>query len=388
MTMTIEKKALAPIPLLSLAKQHKKLARELKKAVGAVLDSGAFIMGPNVRAFEQEFAQALSLPRVLGVDSGTSALELALKACGVGPGDEVIVPTFTFIATATAVSVVGGTPVMADIDWRTMTLPVNEVRRKITPKTKAIVPVHLFGQPADLDPILALAKEKGLRVVEDAAQAHLAKYKGRAVGSLGDVACFSFYPSKNLGAAGDAGCLSVGSADLERPLEELRNCGREIGQAYRHARIGYNCRLDEMQAAVLRVKLAHLREWSDKRRELAAYYNEKLKKLPLTLPPHDEDGSQPTFHLYVIRSDRRDALAAHLKEQGIGSGVYYPIPVHRQPAYAALALRDADFPNAERACREALALPMYPELSRSEAARVVKAVQSFFKAEKAKAPKS
>jgi dTDP-4-amino-4,6-dideoxygalactose transaminase len=380
MTMTtVEKKPLAPIPLLSLAKQHKALARELKKAVGAVLDSGVFIMGPNVRAFEQEFAALCSLPRVLGVDSGTSALELALKACGVGPGDEVIVPTFTFIATATAVSVVGGTPVMCDIDWATMTLSVEDARKKITAKTKAIVPVHLFGQPADMDALAALAKEKGLKVVEDAAQAHLALYKGRPIGGLGDVSCFSFYPSKNIGAAGDAGALAVANESLLRPLEELRNCGREVGQAYRHARVGYNCRLDEMQAAVLRVKLAHLKEWTEKRRALAAYYDKNLKRLPLTLPPSADGQTSGSYHLYVIRSDRRDALAAHLKEQGIGTGVYYPIPVHRQPAYASLGLRDEDFPNAERACREALALPMYPELSRSEASRVVKAVKSFFK---------
>jgi dTDP-4-amino-4,6-dideoxygalactose transaminase len=381
-TMTSTKKTPTPIPLMSLAKQHKALSRELKRAVGEVLDSGVFIMGPQVRAFEQEFAQALGLPRVLGVDSGTSALELALKACGVGPGDEVIVPTFTFIATATAVSFTGATPVMADVDWRTMTLTAEEVRKKLTPKTKAVVPVHLFGQPADMDPLIGLAKERGLRLVEDCAQSHLAKYKGRPAGALGDVSCFSFYPSKNMGAAGDAGALAVGNKSLEVPLEELRNCGREIGQAYRHARVGYNCRLDEIQAAILRVKLRHLAQWTEKRRALAAAYNDKLSRLPLTLPPHDEHGTTPVFHLYVVRTPRRDELMAHLKAQGIGCGVYYPIPVHRQPAYRGLlsSTSDSDFPNAERASREALALPLYPELTAAEAARVVKAVRGFFTA--------
>jgi len=368
------------IPLLTLAKQHKKLSRELKKALGEVLDSGVFIMGPQGRAFEQEFAAALGLPKVLGCDSGTSALELALNACGVGPGDEVIVPTFTFIATATAVSILGATPVLVDIDWKTMTLSVDDVKRKITAKTKAIVPVHLFGQPADMDPLLAVARERRIRVVEDCAQSHLAKYKGKAAGSLGDLACFSFYPSKNLGAAGDAGAIGVNAPELLRPLEELRNCGREVGQAYRHTRVGSNCRLDEMQAAVLRVKLKHLAEWSGKRRAHAKYYNDKLAGLPLTLPPHDEDGTQPVFHLYVIRAERRDELMAHLKANGIGTGVYYPIPVHAQPAYAGLGLRASDFPNAERASREALALPLYPEMTAAEASRVVKTIRAFFKA--------
>lgn len=365
-----------PIPLLTLAKQHKALSRELKRAISSVLDSGVFVMGPEGRAFEHEFAAALGLPRVLGVDSGTSALELALKACGVGPGDEVIVPTFTFIATATAVSCLGATLVLADIDWGTMTLSVDDTKKKITTKTRAIIPVHLFGQPADMDGFRAL---KRARLIEDCAQSHMARYKGRAVGALGDIACFSFYPSKNLGAAGDAGALAVGDAKLARALEELRNCGREIGQAYTHARVGSNCRLDEIQAAVLRVKLKRLRRWTDRRRALAKLYNEKLAGLPLTLPPHDENGAEPVFHLYVVRTPRRDELSAHLKAQGIGSGVYYPIPVHRQPAYASLGLAAASFPNAERCCREALALPLYPEMSDAEAARVVKAVRAFFR---------
>ena len=368
------------IPLLTLEKQHGALARELKQAAGRVIDSGVFILGPEGRAFEKEFASALRLPRVLGVASGTSALELALMACGVGPGDEVILPTFTFIATATAVSVLGAKPVLVDIDWDTMTISPDAVKKAFTSKTKAVIPVHLFGQPADMDKLRPLLhRRQGMRLIEDCAQAHLARYKGRSCGSFGDAAAFSFYPSKNLGAVGDAGAVAARGADVLGSIEELRNCGRRPGgAAYLHARVGFNCRLDEIQAAVLRVKLKRLARWTQRRQALARFYNEQLAGLPVTLPPLGGHGTQPVFHLYVIRTQRRDDLAAHLKSQGIGSGVYYPIPIHRQPAYAALGLRPEDFPNAERACREALALPLYPELTQPEAARVVKAARAFF----------
>ncbi|MDE2237804.1 MAG: DegT/DnrJ/EryC1/StrS family aminotransferase, partial [Elusimicrobia bacterium] len=360
----------------SLDRQQRSLSRQLKRAVGQVLDSGSFILGAQGRAFEKEFAKLLGLPRVLGVDSGTSALELALKACGVGPGDEVIVPTFTFIATATAVSALGATPVFADIDWDTMTLSAEDARKRMTRRTKAIIPVHLFGQPADVD---GLRRLKAGWLIEDCAQSHLAKYKGRPVGALGDASCFSFYPTKNLGAAGDAGAVAAADAGLLSALEELRNCGRKLGQAYRHARVGSNCRLDEIQAAVLRVKLKRLRRWTERRRALAAFYDEGLSGLPVTRPPLGLRGTQPVFHLYVLRTPRRDALLAHLKSLGIASGVYYPLCLHQQPAYSGLKSR-RPFPNAERASREALALPLYPELRLSEAARVVAAVRAFFAA--------
>lgn len=340
-----------------------------------MIDSGVFILGPEGRAFEKEFSEMTGLPPTLGVASGTSALELALTACGVGPGDEVIVPTFTFIATATAASVLGAKVVLADIDWETMTLSVEDTKRKLTAKTKAIVPVHLFGQPADMDGFRALKRA----IVEDCAQSHMATYKGRACGGLGDVSCFSFYPSKNIGALGDAGAVSSKDPEIFKTIETLRNCGRKPGgAAYLHERVGFNCRLDEMQAALLRVKLKKLAEWTKKRRALAKLYDDALTGLPLTLPPMGGKGSEPVFHLYVIRTPRRDALAAYLKERGIGTGVYYPIPVHRQPAYAALAYKDGDFPNSERASREALALPMFPELPKSDALAVAKAVRAFF----------
>jgi dTDP-4-amino-4,6-dideoxygalactose transaminase len=372
------------IPLLSIKAQNEALAGEIKAAVNRVLDSGAFILGPEEKAFEAEFAAAIGAPFCLGVDSGTSALELALEAVGVGPGDEVIVPTFTFIATATAVSVLGATPVFADVDESTLTLDPRSVERLITPKTKAIVPVHLFGQPADMDPLLALAKsraqnlDRGLFIVEDCAQSHLATYKGRATGTFGSAAAFSFYPTKNLGAAGDAGALTLSDPDLRDRILELRNCGRTIGAAYHHARVGHNCRLDEIQAAILRVKLRRLKDWTEARRRIARLYHASLRDLPLRLPPLGGTGTEPVFHLFTVRYERRDALAEHLKKNGIGCGVYYPIPVHLQPAYAGHPAR-VPLPISDRASREALSLPMFSELSEADAGRVCDAVRAFFR---------
>lgn len=366
------------VPLLSIKAQNEALAGELKDAVCRVLDSGAFILGPENKAFDREFAEAVGSPFCLGVDSGTSALELGLEAVGVGPGDEVIVPSFTFIATATAVSVLGATPVFADADETTLTLDPKSVEALIGPKTKAIVPVHLFGQPADMDLLTSLAKSRGLAVIEDCAQSHLATYKGKTTGTLGAVGAFSFYPTKNLGAAGDAGALTVADPALRDRLLELRNCGRTIGATYHHARVGHNCRLDEIQAAVLRVKLRHLAAWTAARRRLAGLYHDGLKGLPLTLPPLGGSGTDPVFHLFTVRTERRDALAEHLKRSGIGCGVYYPIPVHLQPAYASLKPRTS-LAVSEKASREALSLPMFAELPDADAARVCDAVRAFFK---------
>jgi len=371
--------AATDIPLLSIKAQNKSLLSEIKNAVDRVLESGSFILGPETKAFELEFARTAGAAYALGVDSGTSALELALEAVGVGPGDEVIVPSYTFIATATAVSVLGATPIFADVEEESLTLDPRSVERLLTPKTKALVPVHLFGHPADMDPLLALAKEKKLRVIEDCAQSHLATYKGRAAGSLGDFGAYSFYPTKNLGAAGDAGALTTNDVELKNRVLELRNCGRAIGAAYNHVRIGHNCRLDELQAAVLRVKLLHLKAWTQARRRLAELYYERLAGLPLRLPPAGSEQTQPVFHLFTVRCERRDALAEHLKSRGIGCGVYYPIPVHLQPAYSALGGREGQLPVCERSSREALALPMFPELSDAEHARVCDAVRAFFR---------
>lgn len=367
------------IPLLTLKDQNAAIGAEVKAAVARVLDSGVFILGPENKAFDAEFAAAMGAKFSLGVDSGTSALELALEAAGVGPGDEVIVPTFTFIATATAVSVLGATPVFADVDPVTLTLDPRSALSKITAKTKAIVPVHIFGQPADMDPLLDLAKSKKLAVIEDCAQSHLSTYKGRLCGSLGDLGAFSFYPSKNLGAAGDAGAVTTNDPKLRDAVNELRNCGRSAAAGYNHVRVGHNCRLDEVQAAVLRVKLLRLEAWTAARRKVAALYDEGLKGLPVKLPPLGSDGTKPVFHLYTLRTERRDALAEHLRSRGIGTGVYYPASVHQQPAYAALGAKAGPLPVAEAASREVLSLPMYPELPGADAARVVEAVRSFFK---------
>ncbi|HAZ07492.1 MAG TPA: hypothetical protein DCZ01_02965 [Elusimicrobia bacterium] len=367
------------IPLLSICAQNQELLPEIKAAVNRVLESGAFILGPECKSFEAEFAEMMGATYAVGVDSGTSALELALEAVGVGPGDEVIIPTYTFIATATAVSVLGAKPVFADVDEVTLTLDPRSVERLVTEKTKAVVPVHLFGHPADMDPLLTLAKPGKIHLVEDCAQSHLASYKGRSAGSLGAFGAYSFYPTKNLGAAGDAGALVMNDAARRDRVIELRNCGRAVGATYHHMRVGHNCRLDEVQAAVLRVKLLHLRSWTQARRRLAGLYHERLKDLPLRLPPLGSDGTQPVFHLFTVRCERRDALAAHLKRRGVGSGVYYPLPVHLQPAYAAWGGREGQLPVSERASGEVLSLPMFPELSDADHARVCEAVRGFFR---------
>ena len=367
------------IPLLTLKGQQAEIGSEIKAAVARVLDSGVFILGPEGKAFDVEFAQAVNAKYSLGVDSGTSALELALEAAGVGPGDEVIVPSFTFIATATAVSVLGAKPVFAEIDPITMTLDSKSVEGALTARTKSVIAVHIFGQPCDLDPLISLAKSKNISVIEDCAQSHLATYKGRSTGSIGDFGAFSFYPSKNLGAAGDAGAITTNDPKLRDAIIELRNCGRAANGGYNHTRIGHNCRLDEIQAAVLRVKLLRLEAWTAARRRVAAIYDEGLAGLPITRPPLGSESSKPVFHLYTIRTTRRDALAEDLRRHGIGTGVYYPTPVHLQPAYASLGVKAGSLPVSEAASREALSLPMYAELSAADAGRVVETVRRFFK---------
>ncbi len=367
------------IPLISLKGQQNEIGAEVKAAVARVLDSGVYILGPENKAFDAEFAQAISAKYSLGVDSGTSALELALEAAGVGPGDEVIVPSFTFIATATAVSVLGAKPVFADIDPVTLTLDSKSVECALTARTKAVIAVHIYGQPCDMDPLLSLAKARNLSVIEDCAQSHLATYKGRTTGSIGNLGAFSFYPSKNLGAAGDAGAVTTNDKRLCDVVIELRNCGRSATGGYHHVRIGHNSRLDEIQAAVLRVKLLRLEAWTAARRRVAAIYDEGLAGLPLKRPPLGSESSKPVFHLYSVRSDRRDALAEHLRRHGIGTGVYYPTPVHLQPAYAPLGIKAGALPVSEAASRETLSLPMYAELSASDAGRVVETTRRFFK---------
>lgn len=368
------------VPLFSLKGQNEEVLADVQAAVARVLASGAFILGPENAAFDAEYAAALGAKHALGVDSGTSALELALEACGVGPGDEVVVPSFTFVATADAASVLGAKPVFADVDPATLTLDPESFRKALTKKTKAVVPVHLFGQAADMSAILPIARSAGVKVVEDCAQSHLATWGGKATGTLGDIGCFSFYPTKNLGAAGDAGAVTTNDDALRDSLLELRNCGRAPGKSYHHVRVGHNARLDEVQAAVLRVKLRRLKAWTEGRRAVAKRYNEAFAGLPLRLPPLGAGDTLPVFCLYVIRCERRDALAEHLKRHGVGSAVYYPAPVHLQPAYAGKGGARFPLPVSEKASAEVLALPMFPDLGAAEQARVIDAVRGFFKA--------
>ena len=367
------------IPLLSLTKQRERIGQELRQAVTKVMDSGIFILGPEVKAFETEFAAAFGARHAVGVSNGTDALRVALQALGVGPGDEVILPSFTFIATATAVSALGATPVFVDIDPKTMTMDPLQAAKAVTSRTKALLPVHLFGYPADMDALGALAKAKGLKIVEDCAQAHLSSYKGKTVGTIGDCGAFSFYPSKNMGAAGDAGAVTTQDPTIAEACRVLRNCGRETtGPAYRHVQIGQNCRLDDIQAAVLRIKLKFLPAWTKARQAVAKRYIDNLQGLPLRLPELGQDGTAHTFHLFVLRCEKRDELAKHLTERGIGNAVYYPIPIHKQPAYAALAPKTGPLPVTDDAVRTALALPMYPELENAEVDEVCQAVREFF----------
>lgn len=366
------------VPLLDLKEQYAGLREELLEAARRVMDSGVVITGPENKAFEAEFAAAMGAKHCVGVSNGTDAIELALKACGVGPGDEVVVPAFTFIATASAVSSIGAKPVFADVDPKTFTLTPEALEKALTPKAKAVVPVHLFGWPADMDALLALARRKGLKVVEDCAQAHGALYKGKSIGPLGDAGTFSFYPSKNMGALGDAGAVVTDDEALAAKVRSIRDAGRAAGERYLHAFPGRNARLDELQAAFLRVKLKRLAAWNEAREQAARLYRKELAGLPVTLPPEPQAGMRHVYHLFVIRAERRDQLSEHLTKAGVGNAVYYPVPLHLQPAFKDAGFKEGSFPVSERACREVLALPMYPELGPERALRVAREVRRFY----------
>lgn len=366
------------IRLFDVQAQYAPLRREILKAATRVLDSGHYILRSEVSAFELEFAKEVGTSCCVGLSSGTQALEIALEAAGVGPGDEVIVPAFTFIATAFAVSYLGARPVFADVNPKTLTLDPAEVAAKASSKTRAILPVHLFGYPADMDRIKRLAREKRLKVIEDCAQAFGTLYRGNPVGRIGDIGCFSFYPTKNLGAAGDAGVVVTSDTNLRDTCALLRNIGAKSSDRYRHIRLGYNYRLDEIQAAILRVKMRKAGAWLKKRRHIAEFYRKALAGLPMVLPPSDTEGTRHSYHLFVVRTPRRNDLARHLAKAGIDTGVYYPIPLHLQPAYASLGYRPGDFPNSERAAEEVLALPAHADLSGTQLKRVADAVRKFY----------
>src|SRR5499427_4267547 len=368
---------LEPVPQLDLAAQYAAIGSEIHAAIDRVLKSQQFVLGSEGAVFEQEVAALCNVGHGIGVGSGTDALMLALRACGVRAGDDVLLPPFTFVATASAVSALGARPVFADIHPTTYNINPSELERRVTPHTRAIIAVHLYGLAADMDPILAFTKSRQLPLIEDCAQAIGAIYKGRRTGSFGDAACFSFYPTKNLGAYGDAGMIVSNSAELAAHLRTLRNHGQTA--KYRSSEPGWNSRLDEMQAAVLRVKLRHLAEWQGTRRSHAAEYTRLLEQVPGVMPPHEPEGCEHVYHQYTIRCERRDALQQHLARRKIGSTVYYPHPLHLQPLYSHLGHKAGDFPHAERAAQEVLALPMFPELRKDQIARVVEAIAEFVK---------
>ncbi len=359
------------IPFLDLRAGYLELKDEIDLAVARVLDSGHYILGPEVESFETEYAQSTEAAHCVGVANGLDALILSLRVLDIGPGDEVIVPSHTFIATWLAVAAVGARVVPVEPDPLTLNIDVTRLAEAVTPATRAIIPVHLYGQPADLNPILALARKHGIAVVEDAAQAHGATYRGRPIGAHGDLVCWSFYPGKNLGAIGDGGAVTTDNPVLAERLRTLRNYGSS--RKYVNDEQGVNSRLDPIQAAILRVKLRHLAEWNERRRAIAQCYLSGLSGSGLTLPFVPE-WCDPVWHLFVVQSEDRDGLQARLADQGIGSLIHYPIPPHRQKAFAELGLSKGALPLAEGLAESVLSLPMGPHLSLDSAQQVVDAI--------------
>jgi dTDP-4-amino-4,6-dideoxygalactose transaminase len=367
--------AFRAVPQLDLAAQYDAIGAEIRAAIEKVLRSQQFILGGEGAALEAEIASLCGAAHGIGVASGTDALILALRACGVHAGDEVVIPPFTFVATASAVNAIGAKPVFVDIRPDTYNIDPSDLPRRVTRKTKAIIAVHLYGLCADMDPILEFARANDLRVIEDNAQSLGAIYKGRRAGSLSDAACISFYPTKNLGAYGDAGMIVTNSSEKAARLRMLRNHGQS--GKYVSSEAGWNSRLDEIQAAILRVKLRHLPEWQQARQTHADAYSKLLLGVPGIAPPLVPENYGHAFHQYTIRVEQRDALQQFLNERNIGSAVYYPVPLHLQPLYSSLGHKAGDFPHAEHAAQEVISLPMYPELRSEQIARVAEAVTEF-----------
>jgi len=367
------------VPFLDLARQYRQLREEIHCAVERTLASGWYILGDELTRFEQEFAAYCGAREAVGVGSGTEALHLALRACGVQAGDAVITAPNTAVPTVCAIVAANARPIFVDIDPRTFTLATEKLRAYLRGQrppfwVKAVIPVHLYGHPADMRPIMEVAREYGLKVIEDAAQAHGAEYAGRRAGCLGDAGCFSFYPTKNLGAYGDAGVVVTDDAEVADRIRMLRNYGEAA--KYQNCVEGVNSRLDEIHAAILLAKLKHLAEWVATRRRLAQLYEELLAQAPVTLPTEMSPGRH-SYHLYVVRSTRRDNLQQHLRDNGIGTSIHYPMPVHFQKAYRHLGYVKGDFPQAERACQEVLSLPLYPELTEEEVGYVASVIRTF-----------
>lgn len=392
------------IPLINLKKQYETIKEETDKKVLEVLSSAQYIMGENVKGFEKEFSEYLSVKYSISVGNGTDALIIALQALGIGEGDEVITTPFTFFATAESISFVGATPVFVDVEIDTFNMEPSKIEEKITDKTKAIMPVHIFGQPCNMDEINRIAKKYNLKVIEDACQAVGSDYKGQMIGTLSDIACFSFFPTKNLGCAGDGGMIVTNDDNLATVCKGLRThgSGKNGKKAYNilnnidedveedkatdntvynplkyyNYLIGHNSRLDEVQAAILRVKLRKLDKWNHKRRENAIFYNEKLADTNLVTPFEDKDVKH-VYHLYILQSEKRAELVNYLKDNGIATGVYYPVPLHLQKAYKDLGYKEGDLPNAEYLSHRTFAIPMYAELTDEEKDYIVNSIKEF-----------
>jgi dTDP-4-amino-4,6-dideoxygalactose transaminase len=360
------------VPFLDLKAQYRSIKEEIQQALNQILEKCAFILGEEVEVFEKEFAEYSGASFGVAANSGTSALHLALLAAGIKPGDEVITVPFTFVATVAAILYVGAKPVLVDVDPRTLTIDVNLIEAAVTPHTKAILPVHLHGLPSDIDPIMEIASRHGLIVIEDAAQAHGAEYKGRRVGGIGHLGCFSFYPGKNLGAYGEGGMVVTNNPEYDRAMRMLRDWGQE--RKYHHVMKGFNYRMDGFQAAVLRVKLRHLEDWTNARRSHAARYGELLKGMNIKTPVEGAD-CRHVYHVYAMRAHERDALQDGLHARGVQTAIHYPIPVHLQEAYVDMGYSPGDFPCSEEAAKEVLSLPMYAEMSDEQLRFVSAAVQ-------------
>lgn len=362
------------IPLVDLKAQYLSIKKEIDEAIQRVLNKCNFIMGDEVKEFEEELASFCSAKYAVGVSSGTDALLLALKAINIQPGDEVITVPNTFIATTEAITMAGGKIKFVDIDEKTFNIDTNKIESAITNKTRAILPVHLYGQPANMDPIIDLAKKYNSKVIEDAAQAHGAEYNNKRVGALADIGIFSFYPGKNLGAYGDAGAVVTNDPDISNKIAMLRNHGRT--KKYEHEYEGYNCRLDTLQAAILRVKLKYINSWNEARRNHASSYRKLLQNTDIILPTEQKDNKH-IYHIFAVRTADRDNLLNKLKNEGIGAGIHYPIPLHLQPAYRYLGYKAGDFPITEKCAREIISLPMYPELDAVKIKKIAEAISKF-----------
>ncbi len=365
-----------PLPVVDLRAQYSRLREEVMEALQEVADSMFYVLGPKVEAFEKEFAAYSGAKHCIGVNSGTSALHLALICAGVGPGDEVITVPMTFVATSWAVSYVGANPVFVDVDPATYTMDAEQIEKQITRKTKAILPVHLYGQPADMAPLMEISERHGIPIIEDAAQAHGAKYRGKVAGTFGRCGCFSFYPGKNLGAYGEGGAVVTDDDGIAARLRALRDHAQE--KRYYHDEIGFNYRMDAFQGAVLSIKLKYIEQWTERRRLLAARYNELLADLPLQLPAEAHD-RRHVWHLFVALHRERDRIRKEMEERRILTSLHYPVPVHLQKAYRHLRYRVGDFPMSERIARECMTLPLFPEMTSHQQDRVVEALHDIFK---------